>query len=330
MPSFEVTAASREITLDEADGRRGRVRFNVLNVAGGARTCRFIVNPAGGAEAGWFRIEGEQERTLQPNTSTDVDLAVEVPADATPGERRVRVDVAEVSAPEEDWTRGQDLRFTVPEIETEPNRFPWIPVAAAALLVLVLAGGLTWYFTRERTVELADVVGRSADEARAALEDAGFSVTTEIRETDSAPPNQVIDQTPDPGAVAPDTTVTLVVATAPAFVCAQDPLRGEWVNVDPNTRGVTRLLLTPRCEDRGERAGTWTLRMFGSCTPTDCDWGDTTARLRGGTFTAAYDQGFVVRDVTIEPQNGRLEAVIASDYRDNRTDRTATYEFQKP
>jgi len=227
MPSFEVTAASREITLDEADGRRGRVRFNVLNVAGGARTCRFIVNPAGGAEAGWFRIEGEQERTLQPNTSTDVDLAVEVPADATPGERRVRVDVAEVSAPEEDWTRGQDLRFTVPEIETEPNRFPWIPVAAAALLVLVLAGGLTWYFTRERTVELADVVGRSADEARAALEDAGFTVASEPRQTAEAPPGQVLDQRPDPGPVEPGTTVTLVVAQARPTVAVPDVIGFE-------------------------------------------------------------------------------------------------------
>ena len=248
MPSFEITAAGREISLDEADGRRGRVRLNILNTAGEARTCRFIVNPLGGAEAGWFRIDGEPERTLEPNTSTDVDLVVEVPEDASAGERRVRVDVAEVSAPEEDWTRGQDLRFTVPEPAAEPKRFPWVPVAAAAVLVLVLAGGLGWYFTRERTVELADVVGENVRDARATLEGAGFTVETENRETDRAPADEVVDQTPDPGPVDPGTTVTLVVAQALPTVAVPDVLGFE-------QSAALRVL-----EDSGLRPSTGTTR----------------------------------------------------------------------
>ncbi|HEX6919463.1 MAG TPA: Stk1 family PASTA domain-containing Ser/Thr kinase [Actinomycetes bacterium] len=65
--------------------------------------------------------------------------------------------------------------------------------------------------------KVPDVVGKPLDEARRLLEDAGFSVQSSEREDGSKPPGTVLQQSPQgDGTARLDTTVTLVVAKAPA------------------------------------------------------------------------------------------------------------------
>jgi hypothetical protein len=59
-------------------------------------------------------------------------------------------------------------------------------------------------------------------------------------------------------------TVTLLVSAAQTH--AVHPLAGTWVNVEAKTGSITRLEVR-------EEAGGWVIHAWGSCAPTDCDWG---------------------------------------------------------
>ncbi len=40
---------------------------------------------------------------------------------------------------------------------------------------------------------------------------------------------------------------------------------GEWINIDPNTRGVTKVIITQEDD--------LSIKAFGKCSPNDCHWG---------------------------------------------------------
>lgn len=119
--------------------------------------------------------------------------------------------------------------------------------------------------------------------------------------------------------------------------CVTPDIRdGLYENVDPNTRSITTISLEFVCgtsyRDNGDGTGTiihggdihWNLRLWGSCHPTDCDWGT----VRGesdtvGRILAAYDQGFATRSVAVVPEGpGQVQLVVTSHYSDGRATRT--------
>ncbi len=99
---------------------------------------------------------------------------------------------------------------------------------------------------------------------------------------------------------------------------------GAWVNEDEGTPGVTRV------EIRAE-GNTVFVHMWGACTPTDCDWGETTtdtADASDGILSITWTESFKVenQDLTIVP-DGRLRVDRHVDYTDDRTDREMTEYF---
>ncbi|HTL88968.1 MAG TPA: hypothetical protein VL134_06180 [Leptolyngbya sp.] len=88
---------------------------------------------------------------------------------------------------------------------------------------------------------------------------------------------------------------TLLAASlvSPAFAAPQDFV-GTWVNVDSNTRGVTRVVVTTA------PSNTLKVQVFGKCHPTDCAWGTTQLTTYGSNVqdpnhkeaTATYNQSF--------------------------------------
>ena len=82
-------------------------------------------------------------------------------------------------------------------------------------------------------------------------------------------------------------------------MCASPTEAGNWVNVDPNARGITQIQLQFVCQDQvlnGQLyppGPPWYVHVFGACYPTDCDWGTVGAqKLDAGWIYAFYDPGF--------------------------------------
>jgi hypothetical protein len=96
---------------------------------------------------------------------------------------------------------------------------------------------------------------------------------------------------------------------AKASLCSA-PMTGDWRNIDPSTRAMTRVVVDFTCNDVvlcpvGQpcirQPSYYSMNPFGSCWPTDCDWG----RLRaydqgGGWIRSVYNFGFVTEDVWLK------------------------------
>lgn len=90
-------------------------------------------------------------------------------------------------------------------------------------------------------------------------------------------------------------------------LCAWPEEEGQWVNTDPNTRGLTRIDVRFVCQDQVLNGkpyppgAPWYVHLYGSCHPTDCDWGEVEAeRIGTGHLYAYYDHGFARRYVYVK------------------------------
>jgi len=79
---------------------------------------------------------------------------------------------------------------------------------------------------------------------------------------------------------------------------------GHWVNVDPATSNITRVIVEP--------TGGWDVkvRAFGACHPTDCDWGAVNGKFEGGfggdKIKAEFNSGFSITKLYLHQGPGDL------------------------
>src|ERR1700737_1029867 len=95
----------------------------------------------------------------------------------------------------------------------------------------------------------------------------------------------------------------LLILLVPACLFAQMGslrlLTGKWVN-EHETGGVTQVIV------RGDGART-IVHAWGSCVPTDCDWGETDADLWNGIPVAIWKHGFATTRMQLIPlPDGRM------------------------
>lgn len=121
-----------------------------------------------------------------------------------------------------------------------------------------------------------------------------------------------------------------------ASCVAPEIANGRYENVDPDTRSITALSLEFVCGasyvENADGTATlayggdphWNVRLWGSCHPTDCDWGNARGTTdAGGRILTSYDQGFANRRVRIVPAaSGLVQLVVTSHYTDGRPTRT--------
>lgn len=136
------------------------------------------------------------------------------------------------------------------------------------------------------------------------------------------------------------TVATVQIATAPRAQaqCVTSPLVGNWHNIDPATRSMTRVNVgfncgdTVTCDENGNCSGGesyYTLHPYGACHPSDCDWGVQRATSMGdGWQRAIFNFGFKTSYVWVKtyPSGGTtyLRAWVYNDFTpaDGRTDYT--------
>ena len=107
-------------------------------------------------------------------------------------------------------------------------------------------------------------------------------------------------------------------------------LVGTWVNVDPDTRGLTKLII------KADKDTLLQVRAFGSCSPTDCNWGKETAIAYGEDISATSAIGFSATfdgspsdDIVVGwVRNGILRVRVFSKFTDN-SDRANNISFEK-
>jgi hypothetical protein len=117
-------------------------------------------------------------------------------------------------------------------------------------------------------------------------------------------------------------------------LCVTPQEQGNWANINPNTRSITRAQLRFVCQDQilnGQPyppGPPWYVRLFGKCTPTDCDWGEVGAtRQADGWIRATYTFGFKTSYVWLKTYayNGRTYLRVYVDNRFAPGDGRANY-----
>lgn len=150
-----VTAAAERIALDEQ--RRGETTFTVTNSGAGADRVVFDVFAGEGADPSWFTVDDPQ-RLVRAGASVSFLVKLAVPAEAPAGTHDVQARVYSVdSAPEESSVLSPRVVLEVPaEPAPASRRSPWLLVAAAGLVLVILVGiGVVLVFSGEDGTEPA-------------------------------------------------------------------------------------------------------------------------------------------------------------------------------
>ena len=121
----------------------------------------------------------------------------------------------------------------------------------------------------------------------------------------------------------PDVASPLPTASAPKET-PRSPVsfHGNWVKKDPETVGITKLLIT-------QNGSEVRVHAFGRCSPKDCDWGEESGGVVGNSVVITWDQGFVLRKMTLTLLGNELSSVVESVYNDNRPRQRSEEAFVK-
>ena len=131
-----------------------------------------------------------------------------------------------------------------------------------------------------------------------------------------------------------------VASNALAGLCTTPPAEGWWDSYDANTRSITTLRFRMECRDatattcNGNICITthgvdphYFITLWGSCSPSDCNWGEVEGELIGndldGWYYFYYDHGFAKRHVYVQTYPewpGWLRLWMYTDFVDGRED----------
>lgn len=140
--AFDITTTSPTLRLD--GNRRAEVAFTVTNSLGRPVRGRAVVVPEGPTPPEWFSLVGETEREFPPNGTHVFTVQMAVPPSQAAGDHAFHLLVADQANPDEHFANGPTVSAHVPAPVVAPKkRFPWwIPVAAAAVLLIAIVTGV--------------------------------------------------------------------------------------------------------------------------------------------------------------------------------------------
>jgi hypothetical protein len=134
--AFDITAVTDSIRLG-ATGK-GEVAFTVSNALRAPMRARASVVPGAGAKAEWFTLAGDAERDFPPDGTQQFTVQVHAPPGTPPGRLTFHLLVVDVTDPDERYAEGPSTGFEVVAAPPPKKPFPWMWVALAAGVVLIL------------------------------------------------------------------------------------------------------------------------------------------------------------------------------------------------
>jgi beta-lactam-binding protein with PASTA domain len=239
--------------------------------------AKLRIAPTNGTARGWLLPAQDDERDFRPNEAQQFKVGVKVPADAPPGTYGLRVDMANVANPQEDFTEGDVVAFTVAPCKLVPGgsgMLKWrMPVIVAA--TLLIAGGIITVVLFNRGVTVPKVVDLDVEQAGKKLTDAkltqgrmtlGFKLGKEK--------GKVIDQKPGEGErLKRGGAVELVVqgeaimpkVTGELLIDAVQKLRAAGIeyNANPVFRGEKMDSVVSQSIEVGQKVPTGTTVLLG-------------------------------------------------------------------
>jgi PASTA domain len=175
---WDITAASEMVKIETGSGE---VVYTVTNKTDKLVRGQLRLRPQPPTAASWLGLAGEVERDFSANGTQQVVAKVTIPSGTPSGRYGLRLDVASVANPDEDYSEGATVFLEVPASEVPKKPFPWwiLAVGVAALVV-----GLAVYALIPKTVSMPSVTGKTYTDALKILQSEGFTV-----EKNDIPPN---------------------------------------------------------------------------------------------------------------------------------------------
>jgi hypothetical protein len=134
---WAVDAAAEQFTLDAQ--QHGELTFTVTNPGAVTDIAVFDVVPGAGAQVSWFTVDEPQRRIPGHNGFASFLVKAAVPVGTPAGRYEIygRASSAD-TAPEE--SARLSGRVTLDIAAQEKKKFPWLPVAVGAVLLLIVLG----------------------------------------------------------------------------------------------------------------------------------------------------------------------------------------------
>ena len=98
---------------------------------------------------------------------------------------------------------------------------------------------------------------------------------------------------------------------------------GSWLNNDPQTRDITRIVITRRGND-------FEVHAWGACHPQDCDWGTARGDLAGNVLQAYWNDVAAQRRMVLVRSGQGLNMTLVSDMHSGGRRETKQYFIRQP
>ena len=144
---FNVTLPTNSASLKLRAKQKVDVTYTVSNLSGRNVRGRVVLKPDDPAVKNkWVTLPKESEKDFEASSTFQFTVTMNLPADAAPGKYTFRLDAVNADIPDE-GDPGPTVGFEV--IGAQPHPFPkWI-IPVAAVVLLLVAGTVTWLLLRK-------------------------------------------------------------------------------------------------------------------------------------------------------------------------------------
>jgi hypothetical protein len=141
MPTFSISPPpGAPLALS---GGTGTLSFTITNTAAMSATGSAVIIPTAPTTLDWYAVNGDNTRTFPAGGVESFAITITAPPGTVAGAYGFRLDAKSEANPEEDYTEGPAVQFTVP---AAPKKVPWwkkywwiLVIAAVVIIGIVVA-----------------------------------------------------------------------------------------------------------------------------------------------------------------------------------------------